>query len=271
MNTITFPNLNLEFNINPVAITIGNVSIYWYGIIIMSGIILAMVLGYFRQKKLPESYKKETKINWDNICDLVLYMLPTGIIFARIYYCVFRFDYYFNHPLEIFQIWNGGIAIYGGIIGGIVAGIVFCKVKKINFWEFADFCIPYVAMCQAIGRWGNFVNAEAHGEETNSFFKMGLVNGEETKYYHPTFLYESVCDFLIFLILLKVSKTKKFSGQIFYIYFILYGFARFFIEGLRTDSLYIGNTGIRVSQLLSAILFIAFLTLYILKRKKSSK
>ena len=271
MNTITYPYLNLEFNINPVAISFGKVSIYWYGIIIMSGILLAMVLGYFRQKRLTESYKKETNINWDNICDLVLFMLPIGIIFARIYYCIFRFDYYIEHPSEIFQIWNGGIAIYGGIIGGIITGIVFCKVKKIKFWEFADFCIPYVAMCQAIGRWGNFVNAEAYGEETNSFFKMGLVNNGQTTYYHPTFLYESVCNFLIFLILLLVSKHKKFSGQIVYLYFILYGFARFFIEGLRTDSLYLANTGIRISQLLSAVLFLTFLVLYIVKRIKAEK
>ena len=169
----------------------------------------------------------------------------------------------------------GGLAIYGGIIGGILSGFVFCKVKKLNFMELADFCIPYVALCQSVGRWGNFINQEAHGIETNSFFKMGLY--EESmgayKYYHPTFLYESFFTLIIFFVLSYVYKSKKFNGKVFYLYFILYGLVRFFIEGLRTDSLYLGTTVIRISQLLSFILFFAFFVIFIkdtIKNKSNS-
>ena len=200
--------------------------------------------------------------------DLLMFMVPIGIICARIYYCIFKWDYYSAHPLEIFQIWNGGIAIYGAVIGGVITAFVFCKIRKIQFLDMADFCIPYLALCQSIGRWGNFVNAEAHGTVTDSFFKMGIQNSEinPMQYFHPTFLYESVCTFIIFLILLFVDKKKKFVGQAFYLYFILYGVARYFIEGLRTDSLYVGDTNIRISQLLSLILVFVFTILYVYKR-----
>ncbi len=208
------------------------------------------------------------KLSWDLVTDLILFMIPIGIICARLYYCAFNWDYYSSNPVEILKIWNGGLAIYGGIIGGIVTGFIFCKVKKVQFLDLADLIIPYLALCQSIGRWGNFVNQEAHGEVTDSFLKMGLYNSNlgRYEYYHPTFLYESICTFIIFLILSKIDKNKKFVGQPFYLYFILYGLARFFIEPLRTDSLYIGDTSIRVSQLLSAILVIVFLIIYLYKR-----
>ena len=217
---------------------------------------------------MSEIDKLSRKFDWDDIMDLVLFMIPIGIICARIYYCIFKWDYYGTHLMDIFKIWNGGIAIYGGIIGGIITGFVFCKVKKIQFLDMADFCIPYLAMCQSIGRWGNFVNAEAHGTNTDSFFKMGILNDEinPMEYFHPTFLYESICTFLIFLILLFVDKKKKFVGQAFYLYFVLYGIARFFVEGLRTDSLYIADSNIRVSQLLSLILALIFAIIYLYRR-----
>ncbi len=205
-----------------------------------------------------------SKISWDLITDLVIFMIPLGIVGARLYYCIFNWDYYGTHLGEIIKIWNGGLAIYGGIIGGAITAFIFCKVKKVQFLDIADFCIPYVAMCQSIGRWGNFVNCEAYGSKTESFFKMGIPG--EVGYYHPTFLYESVCTFLIFLILSKVYKNKKYVGQVFYLYLILYGIARFFIEGLRTDSLYIEGTNIRVSQALSLVLLCVGLILYIYKR-----
>ena len=272
MNTITFPNLNLEFNIDPVAFRIGEKPIYWYGIIIMSGIVIALIMAYFRIKKMPEVDRLSKKISWDTVIDLVLWMLPIGIICARLYFCIFKWDYYSANPMEIFKIWNGGLAIYGGIIGGVVTGIIFCKIKKINFFELADFFIPYLPFCQAVGRWGNFVNREAFGEQTDTFFKMGLYSETgKMEYYHPAFLYESVCNFIIFFILLKLYKNKKFSGQIFCLYFILYGIARFFIEGIRTDSLYIGNTDIRVSQALSLVLVVVFGIIYIVKRILYSK
>ena len=212
--------------------------------------------------------KLSRKLSWDFITDMVLFMIPIGIICARLYYCAFNWDYYGSNPVEILKIWNGGLAIYGGIIGGIVTGFVFCKVKKVQFLDVADLLIPYLALSQSIGRWGNFVNQEAHGGVTDSFLKMGLYDSSASKYiyYHPTFLYESICTFVIFLILSKVDKNKKFVGQAFYLYFILYGIARFLIEPLRTDSLYIENTNIRVSQLLSAIFVFVFLLIYIYKR-----
>ena len=170
---------------------------------------------------------------------------------------------------------TGGLAIYGGIIGGIVSGWIFCKTKKISFLELADFCIPYVALSQSIGRWGNFVNQEAHGYETDTLFKMGLFeeSANAYKYYHPTFLYESFFSLLIFILLSLVYKKKGFKGQVFYLYFILYGIVRFFVEGLRTDSLYIANTNIRVSQALSFVLFVVFLVIFIKSCyfKKNSK
>ena len=217
---------------------------------------------------MSEIDKLSRKFDWDDIVDLVLFMVPIGIICARLYYCAFKWDYYSTHLTDIFKIWNGGLAIYGGVIGGILTGYIFCKIKKIQFLDMADFCIPYLAMCQSIGRWGNFVNAEAHGTNTDAFLKMGILNNEinPMQYFHPTFLYESICTFLIFLILLFVDKKKKFVGQAFYLYFVLYGVARFFIEGLRTDSLYIANTDIRVSQLLSLVLASIFAVLYIYRR-----
>ena len=262
MKPILFPNLGLEFNINQVAFTLFGKDIYWYGIIIMSGIILALFLMWRRTKSMSDIEKATTKITWNTITDIVLFMLPIGVICARLYFCIFKWDYYGAHPEDIFKIWNGGLAIYGGIIGGLITGIIFCKVKKIQVFEMADFCFPYLALCQSIGRWGNFVNQEAFGAETDSFFKMGLFNNELGKYvyYHPAFLYEALCTFLIFVILLIVS------GQVMFLYFMLYGIARFFIEGLRMDSLYVGETGIRVSQLLSLILFIVFFVAYLFKR-----
>ena len=264
MNKITFPNLNLEFNINPVATTVFGKDVYWYGIIIMTGIVLALILAHRKIKKMSELEKNYTKISWETFTDLVLLVIPIGVICARLYYCIFNWDYYGVHPEDIIKIWNGGLAIYGGVIGGVIAGLIFCKVKNIRYTELGDFCMPYVALCQSIGRWGNFVNGEAHGSRTDSFLKMGLSN--EDGYFHPTFLYESICNFVFFLLLSRLYKKRKFSGQVFYLYFILYGIARFFIEGLRTDSLYIGNSSIRVSQLLSAILAGVALIIYVIKR-----
>lgn len=264
MNKITFPNLNLEFNINPIAFEIGEKAIYWYGIIIVSGIFLALFLARNKIKKMSDNDRESRKINWDIITDLVIFMIPIGVIFARLYYCIFNWEYYSANPLDIIKIWNGGLAIYGGVIGGILTGFIFCKIKKLQFLDMADFCIPYVAMCQSIGRWGNFVNAEAHGSPTDSFLKMGINDFKD--YYHPTFFYESICTFIIFIILSKVEKNKKFKGQAFYLYFIMYGIARFFIEGLRTDSLYLWNTNIRVSQALSLILAVASLIIYLYNR-----
>ena len=269
MKPILFPNLGIEVNVSNIAFTIGEKAIYWYGIIIMSGILLALYLAHNKIKGMNEIDRAPTRISWDFIVDLVLIMIPCGVICARLYYCIFHWDYFGSNPLDILKIWNGGLAIYGGIIGGFISGAIFCRSKRVSVPEIADFCMPYVALCQSIGRWGNFFNREAYGSETDSFFKMGIYNESlsEYQYVHPTFLYESICTFLIFLILSKVYKNKRYSGQVTFLYFILYGIARFFIEGLRADSLYIWNTNIRVSQALSAILaiiaFLAFIICYI--------
>lgn len=258
MHPITFPNLGLELDINPVAFNFLGRDIYWYGIIIVSGIILALILAW----KNRDTYG----ISWEILTDFAFWAIPIGIICARIYYVIFEWDYYKNNLADIIKIWNGGIAIYGAIIGGIITAIIFCKIKKIKFLDLCDFCAPYVALCQSIGRWGNFVNREAFGEITDSFLKMGIYDSTigEYIYVQPTFLYESICTFIIFCVLYSYRHNKKFSGEIFYLYMMLYGMARFVVEGFRSDSLYF--FGFRVSQVL-AITFAVVFGIMLLKTK----
>lgn len=267
-----------EFYINPIAIELGSIKVYWYGIIIVFGIVLALYLLYCklnhqknnrkfnilkRRNKVEESYD----FDFDTVVDFLIIAIVVGFISARIYYVLFNLKYYINHPLEIFMIWKGGIAIYGGVIGALVTGIIFCRKKKIDFLKFSDLLLPYLLLVQSIGRWGNFINREAYGYETNLPWKMGIYNTSinDYIYVHPTFLYESVLTFLSFIFLVNLSKNKKFDGQVFYLYFITYGIIRFFIEGLRTDSLMLANY--RVSQVLSLIFVIFFGILYYIKAK----
>ena len=263
MKPILFPNLGLSIDINSVAFSIGEKNVYWYGVIITLGIVLALFIAW--------KNRENKKIKWDDITDFLLYAIPIGIICARLYYVVFKWDYYSQHIEEIFKIWNGGLAIYGGIIGGILAAFVFCKVKKISFLDICDYCAPYLALCQSIGRWGNFVNREAYGQVTDSFLKMGIFDQATNNYIfvQPTFLYESVCTFIIFVILMQISRKQKFSGQIFYLYMILYGIARAFIEGFRSDSLYLGD--FRISQILSVLFSTLFAIIYIFTTKNTKK
>lgn len=263
MKPITFPNFGLSFDINPVAFSIFGKDIYWYGIIITFGIALSLFLIW--------KNKKNQNIKWDDFIDFILCAIPIGIICARLYYVIFKWDYYGKNLLDIFKVWNGGLAIYGGIIGGIITAFIFCKRKKIIFLELCDLCAPYLALCQCIGRWGNFVNREAYGQATESLFKMGIFDELTNNYIfvQPTFLYESICTFIIFMVLTKINKNKKFSGQSFFSYMILYGLARALIEGLRSDSLYLGE--IRVSQLLSLLFSTIFAIIYFFVAKKSKK
>ena len=187
------------------------------------------------------------------------------------YYVLFELEYYLAHPNEILQIWNGGLAIYGGIIGAIIYTWLFCRRKKITFYNLADLAAPYLALSQSIGRWGNFVNQEAYGYTTNVPWKMGIFESTigEYIYVHPTFFYESICNFILFFILMKISQNRKFGGQVFFSYMIGYGMIRSIVEGLRTDSLMLGD--FRVSQVLSLIFVVLFVILYYYGEKRRTK
>ena len=243
---ISFPNLNLSFFVNPIAISIFGINIHWYGILITSAILIGLALA-----KHDDGLHK---IKFDDVFDFALIGIFFGIICARLYFVLFNLEYYINNPIEIFKIWNGGLAIYGGIIGGVISAFVFCKVKKIKFLDLCDYVVPFLALAQSIGRWGNFVNQEAYGYETNSLLKMRIFNKELGNFIevHPTFLYESILDLSIFVVLMYLRKKRKFSGQLVYLYFIMYGIGRAIIESFRTDSLMFLN--FRISQLFSIIL-----------------
>lgn len=256
-----------EITINPVLLSLGPLKIYWYGAIIVSAILLSFLLV----KKRVKAKQNDYGITEDNIYDFIVGAVLIAILSARLYYVIFNLKYYISNPSEILKIWNGGLAIYGGLIGAVLYAIIFCKIKKINFYDLADLAMPYIALSQAIGRWGNFVNQEAYGYITTLPWKMGIFSSEvgEYIYVHPTFLYESICNLILFFILKKISKNRKFEGQIFYLYFIGYGIVRSVIEGLRTDSLMMGN--FRVSQLLSMIFVALFGIMYYYKEKCRTK
>ena len=257
MDVIKFPELNLEFNISKVAFRIFGIEIYWYAILIVSAICLALIIF----KKRDGLYK----IKFSDILDLTLYLIPISIISARLYYIIFNLGYYLQNPSEIFNIRSGGIAIYGAVIGGIITCFVFCKKREIRLLDLLDYMAPGLVLGQAIGRWGNFINIEAYGTYTNSLLKMGIIENGAYIEVHPTFLYESLACFAIFIILLIIKNKRKFSGQIAFTYLGLYSMQRFFVEGLRADSLMIGN--IRISQILSVIIFAVSLIIYIIKWK----
>ena len=258
MDVIKFPELNLEFNISKVAFRIFGIEIYWYAILIVSAMCLALIIF----KKRDGLYK----IKFSDILDLTLYLIPISIISARLYYIIFNLGYYLQNPSEIFNIRSGGIAIYGAVIGGIITCFVFCKKREIRLLDLLDYMAPGLVLGQAIGRWGNFINIEAYGTYTNSLLKMGIIENGAYIEVHPTFLYESLACFAIFIILLIIKNKRKFSGQIAFTYLGLYSMQRFFVEGLRADSLMIGN--IRISQILSVIIFTVSVMMYIIKWKK---
>lgn len=258
MNTVTFPALNLEFNISKIAFSIFGIEIYWYAILIVSALCLALVI----YKKREGLYK----IKFSDILDLSLYLIPISIISARVYYIIFNLGYYFQNPGEILNIRSGGIAIYGAVIGGTITCFIFCKKRKINVLDLLDYITPGLVLGQAIGRWGNFINVEAYGSVTNSLFRMGIIEKGIHIEVHPTFLYESLTCFAIFILLLIMKNKRKFNGQILFTYLGLYSLQRIFVEGLRTDSLMIGN--IRISQILSAIIFVMSAIIYIFEIKK---
>ncbi len=250
ISEISFPGLGIDpFEVNSEAFSVGKITIAWYAIIITIGMICAVLYTIFRAKKIG--------LKSDDIVDYALVLIPTGIIGARLYY-VFSKPENFHSFKDVINIRSGGLAIYGGIIAGVIFAIIVSKIKKINFYAFADCCTPGIILAQSIGRWGNFMNGEAFGEETTWFIRMGLNNSLTsylTLYVHPTFLYESLWNLLGFILINIFYKKKQYDGQILLLVFGWYGLGRMFIEGLRADSLYLFNTNIRVSQLLAGIIF----------------
>ncbi|NCB50512.1 MAG: prolipoprotein diacylglyceryl transferase [Clostridia bacterium] len=245
---ISFPMLG-DWSINPSAsYQLFGHTFYWYGTIIALGFLLAVLYCAHMAPRFG--------LTADNLYDLIVWILPVGIIGARIYYVVSEWANYSENLVNIFKIWEGGLAIYGGIIAGIITIIIWSRAKKIPVTATLDLCSFGVIIGQTIGRWGNFMNREAFGYETDIFCRMGLTQpGQETVYVHPTFLYESVWNLTGF-VLLNIwvrKKGRKYDGQVFILYVLWYGIGRALVEGLRTDSLYIGGTDIRVSQLLAAL------------------
>lgn len=289
---VTFGGISGGFDVSSVfcEFYIGSrfVQINWYGVIIAFGFILAALFG----GRIAYVWR----MNLSKMIDVLIYGTVAGIIGARAYYVIFQWDYYKLNPAEIFEIWNGGLAIYGGIIGGIIAGYITCRLEKLNFLNLLDLVGMALLIGQGIGRWGNYANQEAFGTITGGNYgmmsdkvadymalhpeKFGLENvgnvytyiEENNLFVHPTFFYEFVwcmAGFLLLYIILK--KFRKFSGQLFLCYGIWYGTGRAIIEGLRTDSLYIGSTGIRVSQVLSLAIVAVCLAVMIIKLIKLRK
>ena len=242
---IEFPGLGLTLN-PPAEFAIGSFSIRLYGIVIALGLVLAVVYALRRREQFG--------LSEDDLLDGVLWIAPFAIVCARLYYCAFEWDMYKDNPISILYIWEGGIAIYGAVIGAAIGVFIHCKfIKKISVLSVLDIVSLGFMIGQMIGRWGNFFNREAHGGVTDSFLRMGLINPVTGtgKYYHPTFLYESAWNLLGFILLHGISKGRKYDGQIALMYVAWYGLGRAMIEGLRTDSLWWGN--FRVSQVLAAI------------------
>ena len=244
--------------ISNIAFNIFGIDIYWYAILIVSAIVIGIIWCKIHDGRFG--------IKFEDMIDLLVFALPISFICARIYYCIFAWDEFSGNILEIVNIRKGGLAIYGGLIGAVITTLVFCKIKKIQFLDLVDFAIPVVALGQSIGRWGNYFNKEAYGTVTESFLKMEIIENGKITYVHPTFLYESIVTFSIFIILSILSKKRKYKGQIITVYLVIYSFARMLIEGLRIDSLMFFN--IRVSQILSLILFIVFGSIFVYKKFK---
>lgn len=272
-----FVNLGIQISkLNRVAFTIFNIDIYWYGIIIGIAVISG-VLFVIREAK-------RTGQEPDVYSDFAFFAIILCIIGARLYYVIFSWDYYRLNPAKILALREGGLAIYGAIITGIISAAVYCRVKKLSFLRFGDTAVFGLLLGQIIGRWGNFINREAFGKYTDSLFALRYLrnqvldvpasvlekavtyNGFSYIQVHPTFLYESFWNLCLFIFLNLYKDKKKFDGEIFTLYVLWYGLGRFWIEGLRTDQLIIGNTGIPVSQALSLVLALAALGFMLKKR-----
>ena len=258
MTNVSFPGLGIEeFTLNPAAITFGeSFSIHWYGILIAVGIALAFLYAFYRSRF--------EGVKFDDLLDITLFTVVFAVIGARLFYVMFA-PSEFKNFLDVIAIWSGGLAIYGAVIAGAITIAVVCRIKKISTLKVLDFAAPAVMIGQIIGRWGNFVNVEAYGTETTLPWRMGILSYSGWSYVHPTFLYESLWNLVGFILIntfygWKTKKThQKYDGQIFLMVFTWYGFGRMLIEGLRTDSLYVGP--FRISQVLGGLFFLVGLGL----------
>jgi phosphatidylglycerol:prolipoprotein diacylglycerol transferase len=262
---ISFPLFGDQFVINPPTyFTIFGRPVYWYAVIIALGFILAML--YIMKRR------DDFGLTQDNILDMFILSVPFGIIGARLYYVIFNSADYFGPGkwINILKVREGGLAIYGGVIAAVLAIFIYSRRKHIPYAVFLDVGALGLLIGQAVGRWGNFMNREAYGSETELLWKMGLITDSGTLYVHPTFLYESLWNIVGFILIhIFTKKYRRYDGQTFLLYLAWYGFGRFWIEGLRTDSLYLFSTNIRVSQLVAVLTFGA--ALYILMRQKLRK
>lgn len=261
MKHVQFPGLGISLEVNPVAFSIGDFSIYWYGIIIGCGFVLALL---FALKNL-----KRFGIESNGFIDCVLVGLITGILGARLYYVAFKWDYYGSHLNELLAVHNGGLAIYGGVIGGLLGGGIVARMKKLPLPAVLDVVAMGFLIGQGLGRWGNFFNQEAFGTPTDLPWRMVSENTGGVGV-HPCFLYESLwCLLGVGLLWLFSRKWRRYDGQIFLLYLVWYGLERMLVEGLRTDSLYTPLFGLRVSQLLAAATVIVGVVLLLVFRKRT--
>lgn len=242
---------------DPVAFEIFGIAIRWYGILLSIGILAGILYAYYEAKRLGHDP--------EYIIDLALWCIPMAVIGARLYYVAFEWDYYQGNLMKIINIREGGLAIHGALIAAVLTGYIFTRIRKISFWESADIAAPGIIIGQAIGRWGNYVNAEAHGGPTDLPWGI-MVDGIKV---HPTFLYESLWDIAVFIFLILYRKKKKADGEVFLLYGILYSIGRFWIESLRTDSLMF--MGMRTAQLVSVAVIITFTALLFYRRKNNGQ
>lgn len=264
---IEFPKLGIHLNISPVAFQIGPITVHWYGIIIATAIMVALTLAMRQTKKFG--------IKEDDLVDMFLIALPVSIIFARLFFVVFTWDSFKKDLLGIFRIWEGGLAIYGSIIGAFLSVYIYSRRKKIDMWELTDFACVYLPLAQAIGRWGNFTNQELYGRNTD--LPWGMTGNriqfspdpgvDGTKLVHPTFLYESLLNLVVFAILLRIRKNRKVKGSVFASYLMMYSVVRFIMEFVRVDVFGVG--AIRYNQVFAALVFIAALVWLIILNKRS--
>lgn len=258
MNVISFPKLGITLNIDPVAFSIGSKPVYWYALIILTGFLLAFLFVYKTCEKRG--------VKHDSIWDIALFGLIAGIVGARIYYVLFALDE-FSSFTDMLKIWNGGLAIYGGIIGSAVSTFIYCRVKKLNTRNVFDICAPGLLIGQAIGRFGNFVNAEVFGGETGSFLGMSI-NGRPPV--HPLFLYESLWNTAGLVLIILFRDKKKADGQVFCFYIFWYALGRLFLEGMRNSAyiLYVIPNVLGISQLVSALLIVISAAAFVYLTKK---